>query len=101
MTKKEIRDITSIRLKEFRVEKGFTQEQLAEALELPRPTIAMIETKVMGVSKRVNTKLAEVFGIDILETVYQSLQGYKAAAKKECKYCPYCGGNLKQVNFYQ
>ena len=51
-------------LKELRKEKGFTQEQLANACGVQRTTITMLETGNNSPSVELAKKLGEVLGID-------------------------------------
>ena len=51
-------------LKELRKEKGFTQEQLANACGVQRTTITMIENENNLPSVETAKKLGEVLGID-------------------------------------
>ena len=51
-------------LRELRKEKGFTQEQLANACGVQRTTITMIETENNSPSVELAKKLGEVLGID-------------------------------------
>lgn len=51
-------------IKELRIEKGFTQEQLANECGVQRTTITMIENENNLPSVETAKKLGEVLGID-------------------------------------
>lgn len=64
ITKKEL----AKRIKKFREDLGLSQEQIAEKLELPRPSISQIESGQREVSSIELAKLSQIFGLspDIL-----------------------------------
>lgn len=54
----------TLNIKELRIEKGFTQEQLASECGVQRTTITMIELGENRPSVELAKKLGEVLGVD-------------------------------------
>ena len=53
-----------LNLKKLRVEKGYTQEYVAEKCGVLRSTISMVETDVNKPSVELAKKLGEIFNVD-------------------------------------
>jgi len=80
ITKKEL----ARRIRKFREDLELSQEQLAERLGLPRPSISQIESAQRDVSSIELAKLAEIFGVstDVLlggETTRRSTRGTRGS----------------------
>lgn len=55
------------RLRSLRAEKGFTQETLAELLDIPQATYSNLENDKGRLDLNLLEKLANVYGIDLLD----------------------------------
>ncbi|MDO8572724.1 MAG: helix-turn-helix domain-containing protein [bacterium] len=62
------------KIKEFRTKKGFSQEQVAKAIGVSRPTYSAIEAGKQKLDLDEAQKLANLLGIDISELVSGSIQ---------------------------
>jgi len=60
---KKTNDPLSLRIKELRKQKEWTQQQLAEKAHLAKPLISMLETGERHPSDEVLKKLCEAFGV--------------------------------------
>jgi len=68
------------KIKEFRVERGFSQDQIAKAIGVSRPTYTAIESGKQELSLEEAKKLATLFGIGVDELLSGSIpniQKYK------------------------
>jgi len=64
MTEKELRNILSINLKRYRNYRKFTQEQLAEKLDISIPFLSDIENCRKWISPNTLVKLADTLGVE-------------------------------------
>lgn len=51
------------RIKRFRIKKGWSQQELANATNIPRPAISLIESGKVGIGMWRAMKIAHVMGI--------------------------------------
>lgn len=61
---KKNKDPLSQRIKELRMQKGWTQQELAQKAKLAKPLISMLETGERHPSEEVLKKLCEAFDIN-------------------------------------
>ncbi len=62
-----LKELFSTKFKQLRVEKGYTQEKLAELLDLETGTVCMIERGRRGTSFETLEKITDVFDINYIE----------------------------------
>lgn len=62
---KDIIDVVAENIKKYRLEKGFSQEELADRAGLHRTYISLLERKKKNVSVRILEKIANALEIDI------------------------------------
>jgi len=57
-------------LKEARLAAGFTQKELAAAVDIPQPRICEMEKNRRGISLELGVKLSLVLGVSTYELLY-------------------------------
>ena len=70
------------RIQQLRMEKGYTQDELAAALNINRSFVSRIESGKKGCSVDVFIQLSEIFQVSLDFLILGELDG---ALKKECK----------------
>lgn len=96
VTKKEL----AKRIKKFREDLELSQEQLAEKLRLPRPSISQIESGQREVSGIELAKLAQIFGVSSDVLLSPESKRKTASSKKETKMPKLNRDKFKQILLY-
>lgn len=69
-------------IKEIRLNKGFTQLQVAEATELSKDYISMIERGERNPSDKVKEKLSEFYGVSVVQ-IFLAIQRTKCSTNNK------------------
>lgn len=85
--------------REYRKSKGLTQVAFAARIEMSQGVITDIERGRIKTSKKVCSKIKEVFGDDYIDITVEEkeFKPIKVSIPNQWSYCPNCGYCLKKI----